>query len=133
MTKYDKYVQRRSKKKRPWKVHPIWRGIGCILIIISPIIAYSMAHLLVNMNADAGWFYIPRELSQTVKIPVPGMSIRVPYLYAKLILTFVTLVLGSGLLMILYAIIYQFIGPSRYGPLDAKPVRTSPKRKKPRL
>ena len=130
MTKYNKYAQKRTMPSRPRKIHPIWRGIGCILIIISPIIAYSMAHLLINMNADAGWFYIPRELSQTEKIP--AMGIPVPYLYAKLMLTFVILVLGNGLLMILYAIIYQFIGPSRYGPLDAKPVRTSPKRKKPR-
>jgi len=132
MTKYDKYAQQRSMERKPRKIHPIWRGIGCILVIIFPIIAYSMAHLLVNMNADEGWLRVPRELAKAVRIPVPEMSIIVPYLYAKVVLTVLILVLGSGLFVILYAIVYQFLGPSRYGPLDAKPVRSNPKRKKPR-
>jgi hypothetical protein len=132
MSKYDKFQNQRSMRERPYEIHPVWRGIGCLLIIISPFIAYSLAHVLINMNLEAGWFLIPRDLAQTINIPVPGLNISVPYLYAKLMLAAVFLVFGIGLLMIVYALIYQLVGPSRYGPLDAKPVRRSPKKKKSR-
>lgn len=130
MTKYDKYHLQRSLRDRPYEIHPIWRGIGCLLIIISPIIAYSLAHILVNMNLDNGWYVIPRELAQTILIP--GINFAIPYLYAKLMLTVIFLILGAGLLMIIYAMIYQLFGPGRFGPLDAKPVRQNPKRKRPK-
>ena len=132
MSKYDKFQVQRSMRDRPYEIHPIWRGIGCLLIIISPFIAYSLAHVLVNLNLDAGWFVIPGDLAQTIRIPVPGLNIAIPYLYAKLMLAGVFLVMGAGLLMIIYAFIYQLVGPSRFGPLDAKPVRRSPKKKKPK-
>ncbi len=129
MTRYDKHFQERSLRERPWKIHPIWRGIGCLLVIISPIVAFSASHILIQMNKSAGWIYIPKELSRTIRIPIPGMNIVVPYLYAKLMLTIVLLFLAAGLLTILYGLIYQIFGPSRYGPLDARPIRSRSKRK----
>lgn len=31
----------------PWRVHPIWRGIGCILLIVLPVVAYGFTDLIV--------------------------------------------------------------------------------------
>jgi len=129
MTRFDKHKYKRSTRDRPWQVHPIWRGIGCILFIISPVIAYSASHILIQMNAKNDWVNIPSDLSKTIRIPIPGFGLAVPNLYAKIIITFVILLLASGLLMIIYTLLYQIFGPSRYGPLDAKPIRKKSKRK----
>ncbi|MBX3004807.1 MAG: hypothetical protein KF821_03145 [Anaerolineales bacterium] len=31
----------------PWRVHPIWRGIGCLLLIILPVLAYGFTDLII--------------------------------------------------------------------------------------
>lgn len=31
----------------PWRVHPIWRGIGCILLVVLPVVAYGFTDLIV--------------------------------------------------------------------------------------
>lgn len=38
--------RRRASGPFPWRVHPIWRGIGCLLLILIPIISYGLAELL---------------------------------------------------------------------------------------
>lgn len=30
----------------PWRVHPIWRGIGCLLLLILPVVAYGLTDVL---------------------------------------------------------------------------------------
>ena len=46
--------------------------------------------------------------------------------YIDLALTFFFMVVGFGLLTILYSLLYRTMGPSRYGPVDAEPIRKSP-------
>ena len=128
MTKFDKHKFKRSLRDRPWRVHPIWRGIGCILFLIFPVIAYSASHILIQMNEKSNWVNIPYELSKTIRIPIPIFELAVPYLYSKIVLTIVILLLASGLLMIIYTLLYEIFGPSRFGPLDAKPIRKKSKR-----
>jgi len=127
MGKYDKYSSRSRMPERPWKIHPIWRGIGCLLILIIPVMAYAGAVVLVNMNSEKGWLPTPRELTQTVTLPVFG---PVDNFYSVLIMTFLLAIIGFGLVTIIYSIIYSAVGPSYLGPLDAPPVRTSPSKKK---
>ena len=129
MTRFDKHKFKRKLSDRPWQIHPIWRGIGCILFLLFPVIAYSASHILIQMNEKNNWVNIPFDLSKTIRIPIPSYDLAVPYLYAKIVLTIVILLFASGLLMIIYTLLYQIFGPSRYGPLDAKPNRKRPKRK----
>ena len=37
---------RRGRGPFPWRVHPIWRGIGFLLLIIVPFMAYSLADVI---------------------------------------------------------------------------------------
>ncbi len=55
-----------------------------------------------------------------ISVPVLG---PIDHLWANLMLTLILSLLGFTLLTALYALVYQFIGPSRYGPLDAPPER----------
>ena len=127
MSKYDKFNPRASAAKRPWEIHPIWRGIGCLLMIMIPIMAYAGAALLVQANVSQGWVPIDAEFSQTVNIPNVG---SVQYLYANLLLAVILAMLGFGLLVAIYALVYRAVGPSYLGPLDAEPIRRKPPRRK---
>jgi hypothetical protein len=61
-------------KERPYEIHPIWRGIGCIMLIIGPFIAFSAAHILVNLDMENGWMAVPREMRGAVRTPVCGFA-----------------------------------------------------------
>jgi hypothetical protein len=120
MAKYRQYERPEIEKKDPLEVHPIWRGIGCIFLIIMPIVAYAGALLLLEANGRQNWVRVPVELSQSVSLPVLG---AMPHLYATLVVTAILLVLGFGLLTIVFAIFNSAFGPPRYGPYDAPPAR----------
>jgi hypothetical protein len=118
MAKYQKYNPRDRARERPWKVHPIWRGIGCLMMIIIPIMAYAGAVVLVQMNLEQGWLPSPAELMQTVTIPYVGSF---PHLFAHLLVTLLLSLVGFSVLTALYSLMYRMVGPSQYGPQDAPP------------
>jgi hypothetical protein len=127
MAKYDKYSAQSRAAQRPWKIHPVWRGIGCLLMIMIPIIAYAGAVLLVEANQEQKWLPTPPELMGIVRLPIIG---GVDNFYAVAIMTVLLSIVGFGLLTIVYSILYSALGPPRLGPLDAPPIRTSPSRRK---
>ena len=129
----------KKSEERPWKVHPIWRGIGCFLVILVPIMAWAGAELFMQSNT---WVPLPAVLYQPVLIPMTGIDIidsissainsilsGFGVTYGIIFFTFVFIFLGYGILSILYAFMYRIIGPPRYSPLDARPV-PAPKRLK---
>jgi peptidoglycan/LPS O-acetylase OafA/YrhL len=138
MGKYSKYT--RQKPPRSREAHPIWRGIGCILIVIVPLLSFAGAALLVNYGLSQGWS-IPSEWLGNIKFPdwvwkIPFLvSIAGPiasYNNLKAVLAFfvVILVLLMGVYSTLYAIIYRGLGPPRYSALDAPPSGRKVKRYK---
>lgn len=121
MGKYTKYEAPRAARQ-PWIIHPIWRGIGCLLLVLIPILSYAGAVLLVQENLLQGWIFLPRELVQTVNLPAIG---PVPFLLANLVTALLLSLLGFGVLTALYSLLYKLVGPSKYGPMDAPPQRRS--------
>jgi hypothetical protein len=113
-------------KKSPWKVHPVWRGIGCLMMIIIPVMSYAGAVLLVQENFKRHWVPVPAELIMTVTLPRIGSF---PYLYATLMTMLLLMFIGFGAMMIIYTIIYRFVGPSLLGPMDV-PLERPPKKKR---
>lgn len=111
MGKYDNY----SSQNRPARgtlTHPIWRGVGFGLAILTPVIAYSAALILIDANAQNGWVAIPRDLiAQTGD----------PLLYVKIILTLVMVFLLYLIFSFITFILYGIFGPPRYGPKDVPP------------
>jgi hypothetical protein len=121
MGKYS--TRQAAPKPRPYDVHPVWRGIGCLLTLIGPPLAYATAHLLVSMNLERGWYPLPGELLNSVTIP--GINFTITHVYADLLMTIVVMVAGVAILMVLYTALYGLLGPKRYGPLDSPPVRST--------
>jgi predicted permease len=118
MSKYMKYNRRSMIPEKPWQIHPIWRGIGCVLMLLIPVMSYAGAALLVQENLKQRWVPVPALLYQSVAIP--GLPV-IPYLYANLAVAVLLSLIGFGVVMIAYALIYRLVGPPRYGPLDAPP------------
>jgi len=124
MGRYRSYT-RQGVKERPWDVHPIWRGIGCILIILIPIMAYAGAVVLIRENTENNWVSLPRELTVSYVIPYLGFRINFADIAATILLMFI----GFGVLVVIYAFIYRLIGPPRYGPLDSPPIKRKPRKR----
>jgi hypothetical protein len=98
-----------------------------MLMVLIPVISYAAAVLLVRENLTRGWLPIPAQLVRTVILPYVG---SVPYFYATLIVAALLALVGFGLITALYALVYGFVGPSRYGPFDAPPEWGRPNRRR---
>ena len=129
MGKYQKYRYQQVKERR-WTVHPIWRGIGLLFLIMVPVMSFAGAILLVRANFKEGWIQIPVELLKSFSTPqlaaiTPDLA-RIYYLDIAVALAF--MVLGFGVISIVYSLLYSMFAPSRYGPVDSPPIRKSPRK-----
>jgi len=125
MGRYDRYTKRPETKQEA--LHPVWRGIGCFMIILMPVMSYAGAVELVKANYRNGWVRMPAEFSGNVTIPYIG---TINDLYAYLAIGIVFLVIGFGVLTMLYSVLYSAVGPPKYGPTDAPPPRRPKKRRR---
>ena len=57
----------REPPSKPKETHPIWRGIGCVIIIIVPILSYALAYVTLPTFFDLRM--VPSELSTPLKLP----------------------------------------------------------------
>jgi hypothetical protein len=132
MGKYTSYT-RTKEKPRNQGVHPVMRGIGCILMIIVPILAYGVSILLVNAGPSWGW-PIPVEWYGPPSLPpvlwnVAGLQPILNFLQtqqnleANLIFTVVITIVIGGIMSMIYGYIYKLFGPPQYGPQDEPPIR----------
>jgi hypothetical protein len=129
MGKYVKY-QRKTYERRN-ETHPVWRGIGCLLMVIVPLMSYAGAVTLVNYGVGHGWPF-PPEFIGYIQFPdwvwnapvLPMLAAPIanyPNLWAVLIVFLILLLLLSGVFSTVYSILYRITGPSKYSPLDAPP------------
>ncbi len=116
MSKYYAQWRRPKRKERRWKIHPIWGGIGCVMLVMIPIFSFLIADWGVEENFTQQWIVIPPDL-----LGPPGLPIE--YLYAKLAFTMVITVILFGGYTLIYGVIYSIAGPSRYGPQDVPPLK----------
>ena len=122
---------RRQKEQKPWKINPVWRGIGCVLILLVPLMAWFASNLFLQSNEK---MVLPWELTKVVAIPFTKISeidqVILPinryfastgFVYGQMFFTIIFSVIGFGALAFLYAILYRVAGPPRYGPFDVPP------------
>ncbi len=114
MGKYSSRMSETPLRDRNRQAHPIWRGVGFALMLLTPIIAYFGSIVLVEANTQNGWVTIPRDL-----IYRGGSD---PLLYVKILVGVVIFFVVTILFQLITFIISSAFGPSRYGPLDVPPV-----------
>ena len=122
---------RSDKTERRWKINPIWRGIGCFLLLLIPIMAWFAAELFLDSGQQiiqSDSLYRPITI-QFINIAEIDMIIADFNAYSassnlvsgQFFFTVIFTVIGYGLLAFLYAVLYRLIGPPRYGPFDVPP------------
>jgi len=135
--KYSNYQKQKELPARR-EVHPVWRGIGCILMIVTPIISWAAASLLLDFGKLQRWPFI-WELGGYLRFPdivytIPYVSMvansisSIPDLKAMLVFFFLFLIAFSGILGVINALVYRVIGPPRYTNLDEPAPRVKTKR-----
>ena len=114
-SKYGDHKQRQQEEMREARerVHPIWRGVGMLLIILAPILGYFGSLVLLEENTKQGWFVIPTDFLASSGDPLLYVKIGLT-LFLAFILFFVFQLFGT--------IMLRFLGPPRYGPYDVPAV-----------
>jgi hypothetical protein len=136
MAKYQSYQKPKELPRN--EVHPVWRGIGCIIILITPIISWAAAQLLLEFGKTQHWAFL-YELSEVIRFPdivykIPGILVvanylsSIAYLKALLMFFFLLLITFSGIFAVLNAMLYRLVGPPRYTALDEPAPRVKTKR-----
>ena len=118
--------------------HVIWRGLGCLMMVIIPVISYAAAYEIVNYGLTNGWI-IPYQFLGTPQLPElirksnalwalfrPITSIQ--NFYAYVAFGTLIMVLISGTISVIYAVVYRILGPSRWGPLAMPPPKFKTKK-----
>jgi len=130
----------REAKPKAREIHPVWRGIGCMIIMVVPVLSYLTAVVTLPMFKSRG--LIPGDLIVTSRLPDWMWSINrdltgwlqgivgKPDFLPMVLLTLIYIMILGSLFSILYSMIYRVLRPSRYGPTDAPPIRVKTKKYK---
>lgn len=136
MGKYNKY-ERKAPQAR-YRIDPVWTGIGCLMIIIVPVMSWAGAEEFIKLARAQNWAFI-NGLGGYVRLPdvlygLPVISIganfisSVPDFMAVAVFFTVILLVLFGILSMVYAMIYRLIGPPRYTSMDAPATRAKVKK-----
>jgi hypothetical protein len=130
MGKYGSFKQ--EAFKRPYEVHPVWRGIGCILMLLIPIVSIVGAMVLIDAGTKNGWPF-PPEIMGNPRFPsiaytlpivnnIAGTISSVNNLYAIMLFSVIFMIAGFAVISLVYSTAFKVMGPPRYSPLDAPDV-----------
>ena len=133
-SKYRSFERKEYVKPPP---NPLWRGIGCILFVVVPLLSYWFMTLALPAVKATG--SVPPELLAPMQFPlwmlkVPGLNTLVVYLasipelWLKLIVFVVILLLLILVSSLLYTMIYSMVGPARYTEREAPEAERGAKR-----
>jgi hypothetical protein len=137
MGKYSSNSRRQAAPPRN-QIPPLVRGIGCISMVIIPLLSYGVAAYWIQKGLP-GAALIPPNLLGTPHIAPfffssPAFSGIARFLQQQTNLTAnlifalaITMILG-GFMAIVYGYIYAMFGPSKYGPTDVPPPRVKVKK-----
>lgn len=131
MGKYSSVRKKEISRER--SPHAIWRGIGCMMFILVPILSVAIGVETINYGLENSWrlpyqllgypampdFLRLSNILWAATKPIRGTANFYAYATASLI---VMLILGS-IISLVYAIVYQITGPARYGPTDVPPIK----------
>lgn len=112
-----------AERERAKELNPIWRGIGCVLVLVMAAAGYGFAQWFLGANAENAWVDIPAQVVTTPFLPswVPDG------LMVQLIVGALFMLFGFGLLSFVYAILFP-IQPGETDVPRLRRRRTDPNR-----
>lgn len=120
------YQNYNKDSEEPRGLHPAWRGIGCLLMLVIPIISFAGADLVIRFaRGNVAGFFVPTQLRGNLGIP--GYGVVVDF-YAVVLLAFLIALVLFAFLAVINSFIYSMSGMTRRR-FEAPPPRYKPKRK----
>jgi hypothetical protein len=124
--------QRESSVKQARGPHEIWRGIGCLMILVIPAMSIAAGSETVKYMIKNHSNMVPYQLRGFLQLPdvfykSSGLLTifypitKIQNFYGIAVVSLIYMLLISGLISVIYAAVYGMVGPSRYGPTDAPP------------
>ncbi len=116
--RYAQHERERAKRKR---VNPIWRGVGCVTIVLTALGGYLFSGWFLQRNAVEGWVHIPVSLIRPPELPwlPPGILVQLG-------VAILFMMAATGIINTIYAIAF----PIRPGETDVPPLKRTPRRKR---
>ena len=137
MGKYASSAHQRPKPRRD-SIPPLVRGIGCILFVLVPIVAYGIARAVVPLTVGWGLPIPPQWFGNSnIQYAGPNLPFLVelvdmlraePNLKVNLVFAAIITVLLYGFMTIAYGYVFSLATPSKYGPMDVPPPRVKTKK-----
>lgn len=93
--------QQRHRGPLTWRLHPIWRGIGLILLILIPVISFGLAEIFLD--------YFVAQSPDLPQSP-EQIIIGVDNLYLQIGVTLVLTIILYLLLSIIGSVVYSVMG-----------------------
>ncbi len=97
------------------QINPVWRGIGCLLVLGLSVTGYLFAGWFLRANLENGWIFLPSQLIYPPNFPAflpPGFIVRI-------VVAFLFMIFSYGALSFVYALLF----PKQLGETDAPPIR----------
>jgi ABC-type antimicrobial peptide transport system permease subunit len=137
MGKYQSNSRRQASVPRN-QVPAVVRGIGCLTMVIVPILSYGIAKYWIE-NGLPGAALIPPSLLGQPNIPafflnsqyLGGIARAIQAqnnLVAILIFAVAATMIIGGFMAVVSGYIFALFGPSKYGPTDVPPPRVKTKK-----
>ena len=113
------------------RIHPAWRGVGCLLISVLAIGGYVFSNWFLVNNDAYGWIRLPPEiLRPSIEVVPAGMRWVVAPLFGPGV--FVSLAVGVLFLVFSYlllSIAYSIAFPVKPGEFDVGPLKRQRRKK----
>ncbi len=114
MNKNNFFTRNKSYMDKKKTIHPIWRGVGLVLMVFIPILSYIASGLILELNQESKWFPIPAEFI---------ISWQDPLILMKLFITVIVSFLVYALFLLVTFFMNSLFGPNRYIPPDLPPLK----------
>jgi hypothetical protein len=114
MNKNTMFKKERVSKSEGARIHPIWRGVGFVMMIFMPVLSYIGATVIMDYNKTQNWFPIPREF--VISWPTD------PYILMRLFITAILWFLFYAFFMLITFFLSGLFAPKRYIPPDIPPL-----------
>jgi hypothetical protein len=135
MGKYTRFE--RQEMKRRGDIHPLWRGVGCIMMVVVPLISYAIAVGVVKYGIEHYWPF-PASFLGHIQFPQWAWNVtfirnlispiaNIENLGAVAVITIAFIIILGGIFSTIYAAVYRVVGPPRYTQIDAPPSKYKPK------
>lgn len=112
--------ERRLKNRQ---IRPVWRGIGCIMLVTLSLAGYFFADWFLTANVINNWIYIPTVLLYP---PYSFLGFLNGGVIVKLVVAAIFLVFSYAIINFVFAILF----PIQPGELDSPPLKKRRGRKR---